>query len=285
MGMLDVGDPVPGLSLATSAGGVATDPTTLTLTLTLPDGTTKVGTWPAAGGDTLTVARASAGSFSCTYVTTQAGRHTVRWVASGAGTDRAHVDAHNVAAATAIPLISLADIREQCRSSSTAADEELRWYGLVASRMAEDHTQVWRPTALTATKDGGGRFVRLRGPVRSVTSVTEDGIAVASTGWTLHAARGWLYRGTQTSWDRWSPGVANIVVAYVAGPPDGIVPEGILQGVRIQVQHLWDTQRGGGASTPRQAGADFTTDPRTGFSIPNRVLEMWRAEIPAVQVA
>lgn len=283
--MLDVGDPIPGLSIMTTAGGVAADPTLLTLTLTLPDGTTKVGTYPAAPGDTLTVARASAGVFSCAYVTVQAGRHVVRWVASGAGTDRAHVDAHNVAASTAVPLVSLADIREQCRAASTVADEELRWYGLVASRMAEDHTQVWRPTTITATKDGGGRFVRLPAPVRSITSVTDSGVAVTSTGWTLDAARGWLYRGTQASQDRWAQGVANVVVVLVAGPADGIVPEGILQGVRIQVQHLWDTQRGGAATVARQSGADFTTDPRTGFSIPNRVLEMWRSQIPAVQVA
>lgn len=284
MGMLDVGDPIPGLTLATTSGGVAADPTTLTLTLTLPDATTKVGHCPAVGGDTLTITRASVGSFSCTYVTTLPGRHTVRWVAVGNGTDRAHVDAVNVAASTAIPLISLADIREQCRSSSTSGDEELRWYGLVASRMAEDHTQAWRRTSIAAVKDGGVRFLRLRSPVISITSVTESGVAVTSTGYTLDAARGWLWRGDSTSVDWWESGQANVAVTYVAGQADGIVPETVLQGVRLQVQHLWDSQRGG-SGLPRQSGADFTTDPRTGFSIPNRVLELWRSEMPGVLVA
>jgi hypothetical protein len=279
MGMIDVADPLPGLSITTTSGGVAADPTTLTLTITLPDGTTKVGTWPAAGGDTLTITRASAGNFSCTFITTLPGRHTARWVAVGGGTDKAHVDAWNVAASTAIPLISLADIREQCRASSTAADEELRWYGLVASRMAEDHTQIWRRTTLTETFDGGRRFLRLRRPVVSVTLVVEGGTTVTSTGWVLNAPRGKLYRGTTSGAWCWADGVQNVTVTYVAGVSDGIVPEGVLQGVRLETQHLWDSQRGG-SNLPRQAGADFSIDPRTGFSIPNRVLELWRSEIP-----
>jgi len=276
MSAVDVGDPWPDLAVTLTG-----DPDLLVLTLTLPDRSTLVGTYPAAPGDDVVITRASAGSFSARYVTTLPGRHTCRWVGTGT-VDAARTDAINVSASTNIPLISLADIREQCRANATTSDETLRWYGLVASRMAEDHTQLWRQQTLVETFDGGRSFLQLQRPVTSVTSVVVDGTALtggAGVAYTLDGPRGKLYRGSSQYPITWPGGVQNIVVTYAGGPSDGVVPEDVLQGVRLQVQHLWDSQRGG-AGVPRQSGADFTTDPRTGYSIPNRVLELWRSSIP-----
>jgi len=142
---------------------------------------------------------------------------------------------------------------------------------------------VWRRRTITATFDGGARFLRLRAPIASVTSVVEDGTTLAAGAWTISARQGWLYRGDTASGDRWAAGTQNVVVTYVAGPADGVVPANIRQGVRLLTQHLWDSQRGG-AVLPRQAGSDSSIDPRTGFSIPNRVLELWRTEMPGVLV-
>jgi hypothetical protein len=97
----------------------------------------------------------------------------------------------------------------------------------------------------------------------------------------LDKRRGRLYRGTQLGSICWPYGLQTIDVQYVVGPADGIVPEPVLMGVRLEVQHLWDTMRGGSGGPQRQAAADFTVDPRTGYSIPNRVLEMWRNYVPA----
>jgi hypothetical protein len=48
-----VGDVLPDLGVTTTSNstGALADPTTVRLTVTLPDGTTKVGTWPAAAGN------------------------------------------------------------------------------------------------------------------------------------------------------------------------------------------------------------------------------------------
>lgn len=281
MAMIDVGDVLPGLGITTTvnATGALGDPSTLQLTLTLPDGSELVGTYPAAGGDALVIARASAGLYACTYVSTLPGYYRCRWAAVGNGCDGAYGDVWNVSRPGLLPLISLDDIREQTRATSSDSDERLRWFGLVASRMAEDHTQVWRRQTISETFDGGGPYLQLQRPVVSVTSVLETGAALSSSGYVLNGPRGKLYRGTTAGAIRWLPGVQNVAVVYVAAPADGVVPETILQGVRLEVQHLWDSQRGG-SGLPRQTGADFTTDPRTGFSIPNRVLEMWQSEVP-----
>jgi hypothetical protein len=276
MSAVDVGDVWPDLSITWAA-----DPDLLVLTLTLPDGSTLVGSYPADVGDDLTITRSAAGSFACTHVLTLPGRHTARWVGTGT-VDRAHTDALNVSASTNIPLISLADIRAQTRANATTADEELRWYGLVASRMAEDHTQLWRRQTLVERFNGGTEYLILQRPLVSVTSVVVDGTALSGgegVAWTTDLTRGRLYRGGPLAPLPWPCSVQGTVVTYVGGPADGVVPENVLQGVRLQVQHLWDSQRGG-SGIPRQSGADFTTDGRTGYSIPNRVLELWRASIP-----
>lgn len=275
--IIEVGDAVPGLAVQiTNAAGTAEDPTALALTITLPDGTTTAGGWPVAGS--VTVTRASAGAFSASYNATSAGRHTYRWVATGANAS-AFGDTFHVQPSSLLPLISLTEIRNQCRASSAANDEELRWFGLVASQMAEDHTQAWRRQTLTETFDGVAGPLVLQRPVASVTTVTEDGQTIPASGYVLNARTGRLYRGTTTCVVPWTSGRQNIVVTYVAGPSDGVVPANILQGVRLQVQHLWDSQRGG-PGVPRQTGADFTVDPRSGYAIPHRVLELWQPSIP-----
>ena len=77
----------------------------------------------------------------------------------------------------------------------------------------------------------------------------------------------------------WESGVQNITTTYVVGPAGGIVPGNIAHGVNLQVQHLWDTRRGGSGS-PKNQGADFEYDPRSGYTIPRRVLEVWGLDMP-----
>ncbi len=266
------GQPVLLSSLVQDAAGVPANATTVTLTITLPDGTTATPT--VANPPTVT------GTYTHVYVPTQVGLHGVRWAFEGTNASAPLVDSFYVEPGTTVPLISLAEARKQCRLAATADDPEVQRLALVASDICERRTQVWRRTPVTATLDGGGTFLRLRRPVVAVTSVLEDGIAVAASGWVLDGDKGWLYRGTtRTPWC-WSPGRQNVIVTYVAGAP-GDIPDAVRQGVRLQIQHLWDSQRGG-SGLPRQAGADFDIDPRTGYSIPNAVLELWRPFMPAL---
>jgi hypothetical protein len=266
-----LGQPVTLTQLVRDSAGALANATTVVLTITLPDGTTAT---PA-----VTNPPAVTGTYVYVYVPTIPGLHGVRWVFSGTNAQAPLPDSLYVEpSGTVIPVISLAEARKQCRLASPDDDQEVLRFALVASDIAERRTQIWRRTALTGTFDGSREFVRLRGPVLSVTSVTENGIAVASDGWVLHAERGWLYRGTTQAPRCWAYGIQNVTAAWVAGAPSEI-PDAIRQGVRLQVQHLWDSQRGG-SGLPRQSGADFEIDPRTGFTIPNAVLELWRPYMP-----
>jgi hypothetical protein len=64
---------------AFTVGGVATDPTTVTLKIEEPDGTEVSYTYAAAQ-----ITRASAGSYYKDVTVDQAGTHTYRWVGTGA---------------------------------------------------------------------------------------------------------------------------------------------------------------------------------------------------------
>lgn len=269
--MLDVGDPIPDLGVTTTNDGTGAlaDPTTLTLTLTLPDGTAKVGTHPAAPGDTLTVARASTGIYATTYLTVQAGRHTARWVAVGNGTDGAHVDAWEAGGTDDTGIVSLAEAREHLRISASDTDEQIRHFVAVASDLCEARTRNWRRRTVTATLDGGRETLDLERPVLSVTTVLEDGTAVPSTDWLLYPSQGLLVRGTSTTRDVWAPGRRNVVVTYVTGSVD--VPTPVRHGVLLLVQHLLDSRRTGAGIG--RGSTDFAYP--AGFTVPNAVREAW----------
>lgn len=243
---------------------------TVTLTITLPDGTT---TSPIVSNPPTVT-----GTYVYVYAPTVPGLHAVRWVFSGDNASAPLLDAFYVESATVAPLVSLAEARQYCRLSSPADDAEVQRFALVTSDLCERYTQVWRRVSLTETFDGGVTFLRLRPPVVSVTTVVEGGVTLASIDWTLDKRRGWLYRGTTRGVWLWAPGRQNVVVTYVAGSA-GDIPASVRQGVLLLVRHLWDSQRGG-SGLPRQSGTDFTYDPRTGFTIPNAVLELWRPHMP-----
>lgn len=57
--------------------GQLLDPTTLTLTIKRPDGTTASYAWPGA------IFRAGLGQFQVAFLTALAGRHYCRWVSTG----------------------------------------------------------------------------------------------------------------------------------------------------------------------------------------------------------
>jgi hypothetical protein len=266
------GQPVLLSSLVKDAAGAPGNATTVTLTIDKPDGSTAT---PAVANPPATT-----GDYQYVYVPTLAGLHGVRWLFGGTNASAPLPDSFYVEPGNAVPLISLAEARKQCRLASPADDPEVQRFALIASDIAERHTGVWRRTPFTTVFDGGGEFLRLRAPVLAVTSVTEDGVALTSAAWVLDASRGWLYRGISQARQCWSYGVQNVNVQYVAGNPQNI-PDGVRQGIRVQVQHLWDSQRGG-SGLPRQSGAMMTIDPRTGFTIPNAVLELWRPHFPSL---
>src|SRR4051812_47275294 len=84
----DLGDVVPLAVLLTNDAGAAANAGAMVLTVTLPDGTI---VQPA-------ITNGVVGSYTATLATTQAGRHTLRWLATGANA-AAYVDEFDVQAA------------------------------------------------------------------------------------------------------------------------------------------------------------------------------------------
>jgi hypothetical protein len=247
----------------------ATDPTTISLTVTDPATTTTTYTYAAAQ-----ITRASTGSYLKAIPSTIPGRWTGVWTATGAISDVAE-QVWSVEP-TGGPLVGLAEAKDQLSAVSTINDDQFRLLLEVASQACEDYTgRTWRATTWTESYDGGQEAIVLRHqPVISVTSVSEWAGPVMAGNWFADYHAGILYRGTMFYSYRWMPGRQNVTVTYVTGPPNGIVPSPVRQGVKVLLAHLWDTQRGG-ANMPRQIGSEQVWDVRRGFSIPNAVREHW----------
>lgn len=254
----DLGD-VASLAVAiTDSAGAAANAGAVALTVTLPDGTTV----------TPTVTNAATGSYTASYTPTLPGRHGVRWVATGANAS-AFTDSFTVMDPVDIPVVSLAEAKRHLNITSTTSDEELRAFIAAAQDAGERYTgRVFGRRSIVETHDGGSAAIVLAGiPVVSVTTVVEDGTTLTAADYVAHLTAAVLYRAAGTTWDNSDP--QTVVVTYVAGYAQQ--PPTDRQGVLEMVRHMWETQRGSMATFPR--GDDYT--PGAGYSIPNRVAELW----------
>jgi hypothetical protein len=201
----DLGDVVPLSITIADADGALADAGSVTLTITTPDGTaTDIGP----------IASTTTGVYDHNYATVQAGRHVVRWVATGTNA-AAFADTFEVDPADDGAFISLADARKHIKRADTTADEQLRGFIAAACQMIEDRMGHVAPVTLTL--DGCGRTIILERPVVAVTSVVElpsgDAVAAADDlagthGWTLEGGAGLL---------RLSTSYGRVRVTYRAG--------------------------------------------------------------------
>lgn len=270
----DLGD-VVGLSVETrNAAGVLENAGSVTVTIGLPDGTS------ATIGP---VAPTSAGVYQYDYPTTMAGRHTARWIATGAN-QSAYSDAFDVRPADPGYVISLSDAKAHLNKTSTVTvdDEELRPFIEAAGDVIERHTgkTIARRTVVERkTESYSSQLWLSHRPVISVTSIaTLDGLTtwpVTSTYLDVNPDYGLITRLTGNYWH------GNLLVTYVAGM--SVIPANYAMAGRIIVQHLWQSQRGqrGG---PRVGGMDpgIPGLAPSGFAIPNAALELLGAPGPMV---
>jgi hypothetical protein len=242
----------------------------VTLTITLPDGTT----------DDLSPTNppSTTGQYFHDYQTVQAGRHSARWLGTGTNPG-AHSDAFDVRVANPPYIVSLADVRDQLNMTSTADDEELRTYIEATTAVVENYLgrAVVRRSFTEEHQVSGGELMLNWTPVQSITSIeTVDGV----TTWTaadVHVSTS----GVVTAEAGATALDGAITVTYVAG--SALVPGNWALAARIIVQHLWETQRGtagapfaGGLDMP---GAGFT---QYGFSIPNRAKQLLTGGVPGL---
>jgi uncharacterized phiE125 gp8 family phage protein len=275
--VLDVGDVLPdlGVLVTNTAGALAAG--TVALTITLPDGTTA----------SPSVTNASTGTYTAAYTTTMAGRFVARWAVTnitGGAASETYEQTYDVSSA-ARSIVGLDDAKTYLRITGTGDDDALRDVLEAASDLCERYTRkVWRRSTITAELHSGGTDVLYlrQAPVVSITSVTDTGVAVTASTYTLDAPTGRLFFGDTRSTGYWTAGQENISVTYVTGPPAGVVPAYIRQGLLVLVEHLWATQRGG-SNLPRKAGAGDEYDTRRSYTLPRRVLEAWGEPAPLVR--
>lgn len=263
---IDLGDLYRCSYSHTSPSGGAVNAGTMNLTITLPDG----GTYSAG-----TIAPGTTGQYQYDYQTTQAGRHSARWLGTGANPG-AHVEVFDVRPADVPYIISLADAKAQLNSTSTINDEELRTYVEATTGVIERHLgmAVVRRTRTEEHVVHSGLVLNWT-PVVSLTSVAlVDGTYTWNVA-DLHVSPA----GVVTA----PLGVApygHVTVSYIAGP--AVVQEEYALAARIIVQHLWQTQRPDRGAGNRPSLNDSMGYQQAGFSIPNRAVELLGAGLPGL---
>lgn len=236
MAAIDIGDPLPNLAvLVENPPGTPVNVGTMTLTITLPDGTT---TSPA-------VTNPSTGSYVATYAAVQGGLHRCRWVATGA-----NACVLEQWRSVGDP-VDIAELRTSLKIPTTASDDLLWQWVAAATDWAEERSGLaMRAGTVVDRKPGGKYAVALsRTPVKSITSVSVNGTAAAASDYEVDPTTGLLYRGTQRAPMRWADGWVS--VTYV--PQTDLVPARLRQGIVEYVRYLSANMRG--SSGQPQAGA------------------------------
>lgn len=247
-------------------GGALVTAASVTLTITLPDGTTVTPVVP----DPVQV-----GLYRVDYVTTQAGQHAVRWLFTGPAC--AYTDMFDVRPAVPGYILSLAQAKRHLRITRPEDDEDLReWLESITEGIEGLAGAVVRRT-ITEVQDiarrGVPTMVLRHTPVLELTGIA----TVYAGGWTCAVADldldpatgtvrllsgGWLY--------------GPLRVTYIAGR--AIKPPTITAASKIILRHLWRTRYGSSRALPSAGGnEDFSvTEPIPGFgyAIPNRALQL-----------
>jgi uncharacterized phiE125 gp8 family phage protein len=165
--------------------------------------------------------------------------------------------------------VSMRDVRDHLNITGDSDDAELRSFVLAATAAIEARVGPMARRSVTEVHNGGVSGILLRQPpALAVTSATENGVAVAGSGYSLSPGGGVLTRVSGFSRSTWVSGFANVSVTYTAGRTS--IPADLRQAVLELVRHLWATQRG--TMNARRNGDDFVAG--QGYTMPNRVLEL-----------
>ncbi|MET8826527.1 hypothetical protein ABZX40_28370 [Streptomyces sp. NPDC004610] len=246
-------------------GGTPVTATTAVVTVTLPNDTTAT---PAA------TETDSPGSYQADYITTVAGRHTVRWAFTGPV--HAYTDVLDVRPEQLPAILSLTDAKDHLnlKQTDTSQDEEVRFWNVATVRAVEHFTG---PVVVrTVTEDhavGPVEALALRRtPVLEVLAVDpllDGGTAYDPDRLTLDGPAGIVTRK--------DGGLIHgpVRCRYRAGRP--VITENISGAARIILQHLWRTQRptrGGGLPGATDDYSVTEPIPGLGYAIPNRAVQL-----------
>jgi hypothetical protein len=258
----DLGDVVP-LSISVyDAAGVPTNVGTITLTITLPNGTTVT--------PVVTNPPATTGVYSVDYVPAVSGRYDVRW--TSLGPQSAHTDAFDVRPVTPLLMFSLRDGKTTLNITTSTHDEEIR--DLIESTTAAVEYltgPIVRQTVIER-HNGGSTIVLRESPVISLTSIGP--VLASGTTYNVNAVDLDNATGVLQLLDG-SSFTGQVLVTFVAGRT--IIPAALRDAGRMILKHLWSIQNGPHGGLPSFSAdttGDFTVIPGLGYSLPNRALEL-----------
>ena len=269
-GSYDLGDKVYLTWNTVDSSGAAVNPGTVTLNITLPDATNV----------SVTTATSITGTYTASYLPTQVGRHILAWSATGSY-PQAFSDIFEVRDINDIGIVGYDEVLEFLNIPTASANEnEVRRFIDASTDLAETYVGqvLGRRTFTNELYDGGTEFIRIRNPKAiSITSVTENGLAVSASNYVLDYTGQRLYRiGSGTlyatnSYGYWTQGMNNVSITYVAGYVNP--PMSAKQGVLEIIRHLWQTQRGAiNVMSRTNSGDELYSTPT--YSLPRRAMEL-----------
>ena len=262
MALFDLGDVANLTVTIRTSAGAAADAGAVTCSIGLPDGTTAT---PA-------VSKTATGTYQAAYTPTVAGRHTVRWVATGANAS-SYADVFDAFPANPRFLISLDDLREALNlaATNTTHDAELRLYLAAATCVIETLDRPYLQETRTHTFDGGTvSLVLPEAPIASVVSVSNTPQSGTPETVPADVWRANTYSGIVTSTGRFPPGLRNITVTYTVG--EAQIPANVILAARELCRHWWQRSQ----QSPRPAFGGGAGDGDTvyvaNYAVPNFVI-------------
>lgn len=275
---------VPLTWTSTDTSGNAFEGTTVTLTVTLPDGTTASPSVTHSGN----------GGYTASLVTTQAGHHLVAWTAvDGSSHADAYADTFEVQPAADGTIVSLAEAKDILQLTGTAQfDARLQGLNASATKVVEYMCGPVVQRTVTETLPARGLETMLsHAPVISLMPWTQVPAELAGLGITVPvppspmirtAVAGIEYpaaqlycdlrRGVVTHTSRLPFYYCDYIWQYRAGRP--VIPNGMYEASRIILEHLFQVMRGGTGAQDVAAGESVTMMPGFGFAVPNRALQL-----------
>jgi hypothetical protein len=257
----DLGDIVPLSVTITDGDGVPADAGEVKVTITLPDGTSAVSA---------AITPTDTGVYDYDYSAVQAGRHGVRWVATG---DNAAVftDAFTVEPSDPDAFISLADVNTFLKRPQ--GDELADWVR-PACRMIRDRIGHVSPVTVTEDLTGRGRLVLKESPVIEVVSVERlPGLSAVSAADLAAGVAGWVLDGPAGLLSLTAGVFGPVRVTYRAGRSP--VPPNITLAGKELAGHLWRaSQLNDAGGRPPLTDNDMPVMPGAAFALPIRVREL-----------
>ena len=277
------GSVVPLTWINTDTGGNPQDAATVTVTITLPDGTTAT---PAT-------AHAGTGEYSAAYTTTQAGHHLVLWVAADPTYPGAYADTFEVQPQQDPTIVSLAEAKEILHlTGTTEFDSIIQGYNASATNWVEYVCGPVVQQTITETLPARGTETILsKPPVLELLPWTVLPAELANLGITLPSPVSPMIR-TRVYGIEWpltqlycdprrgivthTSGLPFYYCAYIWQYQAGrlIIPSGIYDATKIVIEHLFQVERGGTGAADVSAGESETTMTGFGFAVPNRALQL-----------